>query len=48
MSKQKSIVAYLDEMQVRVDALKRAQAESAAELDALLPAVLDRAFHGEL
>ncbi|MEX2175873.1 MAG: restriction endonuclease subunit S [Pirellulaceae bacterium] len=31
-----------------VDALKRLQAESAVELDALLPAILDRAFRGEL
>jgi hypothetical protein len=31
-----------------VDALKRLQAETAAELDALLPAVLDKAFKGEL
>lgn len=31
-----------------VDALKRLQAETAAELDALLPAILDRAFKGEL
>ena len=30
------------------DALKRHQAETAAELDALLPAVLERAFRGEL
>ena len=28
--------------------LKRLQAETAAELDALLPAVLDKAFRGEL
>jgi hypothetical protein len=27
---------------------KRLQAETAAELDALLPAILDRAFKGEL
>ena len=27
---------------------KRLQAETAAELDALLPALLDRAFKGEL
>jgi hypothetical protein len=27
---------------------KRLQAETAAELDALLPALLDRAFNGEL
>ena len=31
-----------------VDALKRLQAETAAELNALLPALLDRAFKGEL
>jgi hypothetical protein len=31
-----------------VDALKRLQAETAADLDALLPAVLDRAFKWEL
>ena len=30
------------------DALKRVQAEAAAELDALLPAILDRAFRGQL
>jgi len=33
---------------VEVDALKRLQAETAAELDALLPAILDKAFKGEL
>ena len=42
------IVAYLDDLQARVDALKRLQAETAAELDALLPSVLDKAFRGEL
>ena len=31
-----------------LDALKRLQAETAAELAALLPALLDRAFKGEL
>ena len=31
-----------------VDNVKRLQAETAAELDALLPAILDRAFKGEL
>jgi type I restriction enzyme S subunit len=30
-----------------VGALKRLQAETAAELDALLPAILDKAFEGE-
>ena len=31
-----------------VDALNRLPAETAAELDALLPSLLDRAFKGEL
>ncbi|MDR1685767.1 MAG: hypothetical protein LBR82_04890 [Desulfovibrio sp.] len=35
-------------IKIEVDALKRLQAETAADLDVLLPAVLDRAFKGEL
>ena len=35
-------------LQAEVAALKRLQAETAAELDALLPALLDRGFKGEL
>jgi type I restriction enzyme S subunit len=42
------IVAELDASQAEADALKRLQSETAAELDALLPALLDRAFKGEL
>ena len=38
----------LAEVQAEVDALERLQAETAAELDALLPAILERAFKGEL
>jgi type I restriction enzyme S subunit len=48
MAEQRRIVAELDALQAEVDELKRLQAESAAELDALLPAVLDQAFKGEL
>ncbi|MFZ3170224.1 MAG: restriction endonuclease subunit S [Candidatus Methanoperedens sp.] len=48
LPEQLRIVAYLDELQAKVDALRRLQAETGAELDALLPAVLDRAFKGEL
>jgi len=47
-SEQRRIVAQLDELQVEADALKRLQAETAAELDALLPSILDKAFKGEL
>ncbi|MFN8473709.1 MAG: restriction endonuclease subunit S [Anaerolineae bacterium] len=48
LPEQRRIVAYLDDLQARVDAVKRLQAETQAELDALLPAVLDKAFKGEL
>lgn len=37
----------LDALPLEVDELKRLQAETAAELEALLPALLDRAFQGE-
>ena len=45
---QHRIVAYLDDVQARAGALRRVQAETAAELDALLPSILDKAFKGEL
>jgi type I restriction enzyme S subunit len=48
LNEQRRIVAYLDGLQAQVDALKKLQAQTAAELDALLPAILDRAFKGEL
>ena len=48
IEEQRRIVAELDALQAEVDALKRLQAETSAELDALLPAILDRAFKGEL
>jgi type I restriction enzyme S subunit len=38
----------LRRVRTQVDALKRLQAQTAAELDALLPSVLDCAFKGEL
>jgi len=38
----------LRKVRAEVDALKRLQAETAAELDALLPAILDGTFKGEL
>lgn len=48
LPEQRRIVAELDALQAEVDGLKRLQAETSAELDALLPAILDRAFKGEL
>ena len=48
LSEQRRIVTELDALQAEVDTLKRHQRDTAAELDALLPALLDRAFRGEL
>lgn len=48
ISKQTQVVAELDALQTQVDALDVLQAETAGELDALLPAILHRAFEGEL
>ena len=38
----------MDPIHAEVGALKRLQVETAAELDALLLAILDRAFKGEM
>jgi hypothetical protein len=48
LTEQMRIVAQLDGLRAKVDALKRLQAETAVELDALLPSILDKAFKGEL
>jgi type I restriction enzyme S subunit len=48
LAEQLRIVDELDALQAEVDKLKHLQAETAAELDALLPSILDRAFRGEL
>ncbi len=48
LSEQRRIVAYFDALQAKVDALRRLQTETGAELDALLPSILDKAFKGEL
>jgi restriction endonuclease S subunit len=47
LPEQRRIVAELDALQAEMDSLKRLQAETAAELDALLPSILDKAFNGE-
>ena len=48
IEEQRRIVAYLDGLQAKVDDLKKLQAETTAELDALLPSILDKAFKGDL
>lgn len=48
IDEQQGIIFYLDDLQSKVDSLKRTQAETSAELNALLPSILDKAFKGEL
>lgn len=48
LDEQHRIVGELDALQAKVDAVKALQTETAAELDAMLPAILDKAFKGEL
>jgi type I restriction enzyme S subunit len=48
LSEQRRIVAYLDNLQSKVDELKRLQSETRKELNAMLPSILDKAFKGEL
>ena len=48
LNEQQRIANYLDQFQQKVDLLRQLQEQTAAELDALLPAILDRAFRGEL
>jgi type I restriction enzyme S subunit len=45
---QRTIVAELNALQVEVDSLNQLQSETAAELEAMPPSILDRAFKGEL
>jgi restriction endonuclease S subunit len=48
LPRQREVVRHLDALSGRLDRLRNAQTATAAELDALLPAVLDKAFIGEL
>lgn len=48
LARQYEIVAELDTLQAEAGKVKRLQVETAAELDALLSAILHRAFKGEL
>ena len=48
VTEQRRIVVALDGLSRLVDDLQQHQTDVAAELDALLPAILDRAFKGDL
>lgn len=48
LDEQRRIVAELDALQSKLESVKALQAETAAKLNAMLPAILDKAFKGEL
>lgn len=48
LSVQADVESSVQTMQTGMDLARRIQTETAAELDALLPSILDRAFKGEL
>jgi type I restriction enzyme S subunit len=48
LSEQRRIVEYLNNLQSKIAGLKRFQAETQKEFDALMPSILDKAFKGEL
>lgn len=48
VAEQAQIVENLNTLQAKLNAVKALQTETAAELDAMLPAILDKAFKGEL
>lgn len=47
LPEQRRIVAYMDNLHAKLRSLKRLQSESAAELDAMVPSILDKAFKGD-
>ena len=48
LAKQKDVVLLLDKLHAKGQRLKKLQAATQAELDDLLPAILNKAFRGEL
>jgi type I restriction enzyme, S subunit len=48
LDEQRRIVAYLDDLQGKVNELRELQSASGEELSALMPSILDKAFKGEL
>lgn len=42
------IGGWVDNLQMKIGLLKKLQAQTAAEMDALLPSIIDKAFKGEL
>ena len=47
LSEKRRTVAYLDDLQAKVNALRGLQSASGEQLYALMPSMLDKAFKGE-
>ena len=48
MEEQERIVNFINDVQTKVEEMKRLREDALKEFDALLPAILDKAFKGEL
>lgn len=48
ISEQQRTIEYLDGIRTKIDSLGKLESETAAELDALMPSLLSKAFRGEL
>ncbi len=48
LEEQRRLVVYLDGLQAQVAKVRGLQEESARELEAMMPSILDKAFKGEL
>jgi type I restriction enzyme S subunit len=48
LEEQHRIVEYLNDLQIKIDAVKQLQTDTQVALEALLPSILDKAFKGEL
>lgn len=48
IEEQKRIVAYVDDLRAKMERLKQIQNQTAGELAALFPSIIDKAFNGDL
>jgi type I restriction enzyme, S subunit len=48
LPEQRQIVAELERLRAKADILRKLQTETAVEIDALMPSILDKAFKGEV
>lgn len=48
LAEQGRVIAYLDEMEMKIVSLRTFQAETFVGIDALLPSIIEKVFHGDL